>query len=424
MTALPELATKRLLNDLQVIVASVPGSGDEMAVGWVLRYGSAFDPAGKGGLAYVVSGMLGKATLDRTSEDIQTELSLLGAELEVLCDWDRLAVVLRGHSSTFERSLLLLYQIIGEAQFLEADLEEVKQERMRQLDGPEDPRQRIRGLFEEELFSGTTFGRPQRGSRATLGNISLGDVKHYYNRFFSSNEAALVVAGNVPGDQVLQKTARIWGVWVRKDPVPFTFLPPRPPAVREVLLDDDPQSPAAQFILGSLCPSRGDTGYGAAKLAGSILQERLTKSLPTALVTVGLDARRMPGPFYIQAQAAADQAADQIRQILEAVEAVRGAGVTPDELESAKSRWIQEFRDGIRTPEGICRALLDAELYRLGTNYMALFEDLVRRTDTGAVQQASKEWFLPGGVLLSIRGPAASLRTSLATFGSLREATP
>src|SRR5512136_185350 len=59
---LPEVATKRLLNDLQVIVASGQHLGEGMTIGLVLRYGSAFDPADKGGLANLLTRMLGKAT--------------------------------------------------------------------------------------------------------------------------------------------------------------------------------------------------------------------------------------------------------------------------------------------------------------------------------------------------------------------------
>ncbi len=395
-----------------------------MTLGWVLRYGSAFDPAGKGGLTYLLSQILGKATLDKTSKDIQSELNLLGAELQVQSDWDRIVILLRGHSATFERALLLLYQIVGEAQFLQEDLDAARAERLSQLEGPEDPRQRVRSQFEIELFSGMTYGRSPRGSRDTLENIILGDLKRFYSRYFSSNEAALVIAASAPAEVVLQKAARIWGVWVRKEAVPFTFLPPRAPASRSVVFEDDPQSPAAQFALGSLCPSRGDSAYGAVMLASRVLQERLTRALPTSLLTVSLDARRMPGPFYIQGQAAADQAVEQILKVLETVEELKTSGISTEELQAAQARWIQDFQQGIGSSDSVCNYLLEAEVYRLGTNYIAMFEDAVRRYDPDAVRQAAKEWLLPDGLLLLVRGPAVSLKPGLSALGNLRQSAP
>jgi zinc protease len=423
--ALPELASKRLLNDLQIIVARMPQPAEEMTIGWLLRYGAAFDPAGKSGLAWVASQMLGRATLDRSAKNIRDELDLLQARLEVQCDWDRIAILLHTRGAWFERALLLLYQIVGEAVFLQEDLDRVKAERLSRLGEPEDPRQAVRSSFERELFSGTTYGRPMRGTAETMGNIALGDLRNFYDRFFSPNEAALVIVGSMQAEAILPKATRIWGVWVRKEPVPFTFLPPRPPVSRRAILEDDPQSPAAQFILGSIWPRRGETVDYAARIAARVLEERLTRALPTSLLTVGTEGRRMNGPFYVQGQAAAERAVEEIQKILETIDALKASGCTQQELEAAQTRWIEEFYAGLGSSEGVCRALMDAELYRLGTNYLAVFDDVVRRTDLDAVKQAAKEWLLRDGMLLLVRGPAASLREGLASMGvSLRESAP
>ncbi len=231
LPALPDLSSKRLLNDLQIIVARMPQPGEEMTIGWLLRYGAAFDPAGKSGLAWVASQMLGRATLDRSGQNIRDELDLLQARLEVQCDWDRIAILLHTRGIWYERALLLLYQIVGEAVFLQEDLDRVKAERLARLREPEDPRQAVRASFERELFAGTAYGSRMRGSAETLGNITLGDLRNFYDRFFSPNEAALVIVGSVPAETILPKATRIWGVWVRKETVPFSFLAPRPPAL-------------------------------------------------------------------------------------------------------------------------------------------------------------------------------------------------
>ena len=314
---LPELNSKRLLNELQVIVANPPQAGDSLTIALVVRYGGIYDPSDKGGLANLVSRMFFRASLDRTRKDLQDELSLLGATVDIACDWDGVRFTLRGHSIAVERSLLLLYQAVGEALFTEEDLAQVKAEILQQIEGPADPRQRIRQQFENALFRGTSYGRPLIGTSASVRNINIGDVRLSYRRYISPGAATLVIVGSAPPEVILQRSARIWGVWVKKDEVPFTFLPPTVPAARTILAEDDPVSPAAQFILGGLWPRRDDPAFYAATLAARILQERLTKALPTSLLTVAAEGRRMPGPFYIQGQAAADQAVGEIRKILE-----------------------------------------------------------------------------------------------------------
>jgi predicted Zn-dependent peptidase len=233
-----------------------------------------------------------------------------------------------------------------------------------------------------------------------------------------------VLAGALPADVVLQKASRIWGVWVRADETPFAFLPPQKPAGRVIHLDDEAASPAAQMIAGNLWPSREDRDYYAATLAARILQERLTKSLPTSLVTVASAGRRMSGPFYIQAQAAAEQAVSEFKKISDVVDAFKESGATAEELSQAKKRWIDEFNSSFRTTDGICRSILTAELYRLGTNYAVSVPEFVLRTDAEALTLAARDWIFPGGLLLYIRGPASILKPALDSLGTVHPAAP
>ena len=133
-------------------------------IGLVVRYGSAFDPAEKGGVAYLLSRMFLKATADKSLKDIQGELEYLGATVEVSCDWDGFRFLLTGPVSKLERSLLFLYQIVGEARFEEADFAAIKQSLLEDFQKSPDPRKRIHDQLERSLFSGTTYGRSMIGS--------------------------------------------------------------------------------------------------------------------------------------------------------------------------------------------------------------------------------------------------------------------
>jgi zinc protease len=423
---LPELSTKRLMNDLQVSVAATPSLGDSMAIGLVLRYGASFDPlyADKGGLASLLSKMFMKATIDMTSKDIQDELAAVGATIEISCGWDGFRFLLRGQSSRLERSLLLLYRIVGEAQFNDSDFAAVKQSVIQSLQNPPDPRQEIHSQLENVLFNGTTYGRPIQGTPGSVSKITVGDVRLFYQKYFSPSEASLVIVGNVAPSLVLQRASRIWGVWVRNDDVPFTFVSPRPPSGRKILIEDDPGSPAAQFILGNLFPRRQDPAYVNAILAAGVLQERLTKALPTSLLTVGDDGRRIASLFFIQGQAAADQTVDQIVRIEKAAEEIRSSLVSNDELAAAQKRLIDEFNRELVTTDGICSIMLDSELYHLGSNYAAGYPEMIRRCDAAALKQAANDYIFPGGLVLLLRGPAATLKPTFEHLGAVEVLTP
>jgi predicted Zn-dependent peptidase len=232
------------------------------------------------------------------------------------------------------------------------------------------------------------------------------------------------IVGNVPPAEVLRKASRIWGIWVRKDLIPFTFVPPGKPAGRQILLEDDPDSPAAQFIIGSLFPPRQEPEYVNARLAVHILQDRLTKLLPTSLVTANNEGRRLASPFYIQGQAAAEQAIEEIQKIQDAVREMKSTPVSKEELEAAKQRLIGEFNSQMASADGLCNILLDSELYHLGNIYMALFPDQVNRCDANSIRQAAMDWILPGGEIILMRGPSDVLKPRLSSLGTVEDLNP
>lgn len=420
----PELSTKRLLNGLQVIVAPTPGPDDSMAIGLTVRYGSAFDGARKGGLANLLSRMFMKATIDKTGGEIQDELSYLGASLEVQCNWDGFRFLMKGKGATFERSLLLLYQVVCEAQFTGEDLSVEKQELIRELQQSSDPRRRIREQFERVLFRGTTYGRSPKGIPEIIKGMTPGDLRYFHRRHFSPGDASLLVVGNVPPEQVLQKASRIWGLWVRKDRIPFTFTPSREPVEDIHLIEDDPGSPAVQFILGNIALERQNPLFGDALLATRILQERLKELLPTSLLTVGLEGRRMPGYFFIQGQAAAEEAVEQILNIQKAVEEMKRVPVSAEELARAQNRIIEEFNEKLKTAEGLCRIMMESELYFLGGNYASTYPDRIRNCDANSVRQAARDRFLPGKKVMILRGPVNELVPALERIGEFKRLLP
>lgn len=421
---LPETNTKRLLNGLQIIVAPTPYLGESMAIGLVVRYGSAFDMRNKGGVAYLLSRMFMKATVDKTGGDIREELANLGATLDVACDWDGFRFMLKGDSASFERALLLLYQVVCEARFPEEALADAKTELMKELRQSADPRTRIHEQFEKVLFRGNTYGRSLKGIPEIVNTISEGDLRYFYRRHFSPGDASLLVSGNVPEEQVLQKATRIWGLWVRKDRIPDTFAPAREPDEDIYFIEDDPGSEAVQFIMGNFSPERFNPVFGDVILAARILRERLRNLLPTSLLTVGLEGRRMPGSFYVQGQAAAGDAVEQILKIMNAMEEMKRVPVSAEEMAGTQNRIIEEFNSELKTADGLCRILLDAELFRLGSNYATAFPDRIRGSDVNAVRQAARDYFLPGKKILILRGPVNAMKSELGRLGEFKRLLP
>jgi hypothetical protein len=114
----------------------------------------------------------------------------------------------------------------------------------------------------------------------------------------------------------------------------------------------------------------------------------------------------------------------EIRTTLDLVEAFKVSAIAPEELAEAQTRWIKEFDDTLTSADGICKSIMDSELFRLGTNYAAAFPDFVHRAGADMVKEAAKEWVFPGGVVILVRGPSAVLKADLETLGTVRPIAP
>jgi zinc protease len=423
-----DFKSKTLLNNLNIYVTVTPHLGEQMTIGLAIRYGAAFDLEEKGGLANILSRMLTRDVNNKRSKELES----LGATLEIHSDWDCFRFILKGQSAKVEQSLSLLSQIVAEAQFSEEDFTAVKQQVLQEIQRPLDQRRKIRAQFESILYKGVpAYGRPILGTVKTVKTCTVGDVRYFYHKFFIPDEAALVVVGNMDVSLVLQKVPRIWGSWVRNDPTLPTFVNPKQPAGQQVYLEDDPDSPAAQFLVGSLFPRRTPSmkdyrsyrTYFYALVVSHILQDRLNKQLPTSLLTVGHEGRQMEGPFYIQGQAGAEQAVEQIRKILDEIGNLKNSPVADVELLSAQKSLIEEFSSLFNNTEGICKVMLDAELYHLGENYSVKFRSWILECNADVVKQVANEWMLPGAIIV-VRGPAAILKSALEPLDSSNATKP
>ena len=93
-------------------------------------------------------------------------------------------------------------------------------------------------------------------------------------------------------------------------------------------------------------------------------------------------------------------------------------------MEAAKGQLIEEFNRRMSSVEGICNLMLDSELYHLGSIYMAMYPDQVRRCNADAIRQTAVNWILPGGEILLMRGPADTLKPELGSLGTIQELIP
>jgi zinc protease len=269
--------------------AAVPPSvvlpaNDEPAVAlaaW-FRVGSADDPRGKEGLAWLTAQMVSRAaTTDHRYDEILTLLYPLAATYEASVDREMTVISGRASTSDSPEFLDLFSAAFTRPKFDAGDFERLRTEGVAFLE------KSLRYALDEELgkailndalFRGTPYAHTVNGTVAGLKAIKLEDVKAFWKEHYAADRVVYGLAGGwtdalrsgLEGTRAQLPAAAA----AATDPV----LTPPAPQGRKVALVNKPGADASISIGALIDVKRGDPDFAALYLTASWLGEHRNSS--------------------------------------------------------------------------------------------------------------------------------------------------
>ncbi|WP_199500259.1 M16 family metallopeptidase [Methylovirgula sp. 4M-Z18] len=354
----PAISSFFLANGMQVVV--IPDHRAPVATHMVwYRNGSADDPAGKSGIAHFLEHLMFKGTAKHPMGEFSNVVAELGGQENAFTSNDYTAYfqrLPREHLKTameFEADRMTGLVLTDEVVNPERDV--VLEERRMRTDS--DPGAQLSEAVQAALFVHHPYGKPIIGWNHEIEGLSREDALAYYRRFYTPENAILVIAGDVGEAEVRELAEDTYGRIAARGDAPKRARPqePEPRAHRLVTLNDEKvEQPNQQRIY--LTPSYATAASGEAEalevlahLLGGGQTSRLYKALVLdQKVAVGagayymgtaLDATR----FYLYATpapgvslATLDKAMDDA--LAEAAE----TGFDPADITRAKTRLVAD----------------------------------------------------------------------------------
>ena len=254
------------------------------------------------------------------------------------------------------------------------------------------------------------YSWPVIGSMADLSAASVEDVKDFFRRYYTPNNATLVVAGDVKPDDVRAHVRKYFSDIPRgpvlERPVPAPF------SVRDtaIVLEDRVQLPRLYLNWHTVKGWHGDDA--ALDIAAYVLAGSRTSRLTQALVYNGeiatnvnsyQDGKRLDGDFSVVATARPGRGLDTLRTVIDAELARLAAeGPTARELEQARNATEAAFLRGIEQVGGKADRL-NAYYYQTGTpdSFQADL-DRYRAVTAADVQRVAKQYLRTSRVMASV----------------------
>jgi zinc protease len=352
-----EVTRESLLNGMHVISLGRT-SNTTIKIDLVVKGGAKFDLAGKTGLA-----KLTQETLLAVNPNLKAELESLNAEIDWGVDLDKTWF----HIETPLASMDTVLEIVGRLLVVENirpdALKRAQEEHVNRIKAKEiSPAERADDSFMKALFGDHPYGHNIDGTAESVTAIKLGDVYDYLKRFYISNNAFVVITGNITSDRALRPFKTYFGGWIKGQVVPATFRPPRQVARLNLVKVEAPDLPKVEIRGGVLGVKYTDPDYLFTEALALVLSSRMNRNASgCALKSM---QRVLPGPFFFSASVPAEEAPAFSRALTEIFTSITTAPISPEELAAAKTALTNEYSS--RPPEIY---LLEIEAYSLPRNF-------------------------------------------------------
>ncbi|HET7718242.1 MAG TPA: pitrilysin family protein [Bauldia sp.] len=354
------------------------------------KAGAADERPGESGIAHFLEHLMFKGTRNHPEGEFSKAVNSVGGNENAFTTDD----VTVYHQTVAKQHLPLMMEfeadrmanlVLSDAA-VKTERDVILEERRSRIDS--DPRAQLGEAVRATLFQNSRYGVPTIGWAHEMAELDLADAVSWYDRYYTPNNAVVIVAGDVTEAEVRQLADATYGKVARRfDPPPrLRATEPEPRAARTVTLSD-PQVTQSSMQRVYLAPSyvTGKPGEGEAlDLLAEILGGGTTSRLYRDLV-VGKAIAASAGAFY---------QSGTLGEAMFGFYGVPRGEATLAELETAFDAAIAELLDkGVTEAElaGAKRRLLAATVYA-EDNAEALARSLGTALATGATLQEAQNW--------------------------------
>nr|WP_236580615.1 pitrilysin family protein [Rubrivivax sp. A210] len=253
------------------------------------------------------------------------------------------------------------------------------------------------------MYQWHNYGKSTIGARSDIENVDIGRLQAFYRSHYQPDNATLIVSGKFDEAKVLTWVAQSFGALPRPQRALAPTYTLDPPQDGERLVTVKRVGGAPLIYMTYHVPAGGDPDFAAVELLSSVLgdtpggrlHKRLVEKRLAAQAFAGAWALTEPGPLILGAAIAPDQDVERARtEMAAAIDGLAGEPVTAEELERARTSWLNQWDNGFTDPERIGIELSEAVALGDWRLYF-LQRDRVRRATLADVNRVATTWLRP-----------------------------
>lgn len=379
--------------------------------------GALLDPDEKLGLADFVTSALMRGTKGRGFDKIYNELESVGASLGFSSGVHKSGFNGRSLAEDLPLLLELLSEALTAPVFPKAEVEKLRAQLLTGLSiRAQDTSDMASMVFDEILFKGHPYSRPEDGHPETIQNITRADLAKFHREYYGPRGLVIVIVGAVKAEEAVKQVKRALGGWQVKGQKEAPELPMLKPLKKTVRKHHRIAGKSqSDLVIGTNGPMRRDPEFMSASVGNNILGQfgmmgRIgevvrEKSGLAYYAYSSLSAGIGPGSWEVNAgvnpqnvKKAADLIVDELKRFVQ-------EGVTPDELADTQANFIGRLPLSLESNGGLASALINIERHDLGLDYYRRYAGLVNEVSQEDVLFAARKFIDPDTLAIAVAGP-------------------
>jgi zinc protease len=221
----------------------------------VISGGHLLDELPKAGVANLTASLLNEGTKNKTPEQLEDAIRLLGASITFYAGTDNITLRVSTLARNFEKTLGLVEEMLFEPRWDEEQYNLAKSRIINNIKRNQANPSYLASTTLNKLIYGDSniLAVESVGTEATVNSLTIDDLKNFYEKNFSPTLAQFLIVGNIDQQRVEAALAGINTKWKAKEVTLPEIKVPEVPAKSQIYFVDVPGAKQSVIYIG--CPS-------------------------------------------------------------------------------------------------------------------------------------------------------------------------
>ena len=379
------------------------------------------------GVAGMVAAVLPQGTKNRTPEELEEAIELLGSDIRMSAGREEMSVRSSTLSRNFEKTISIIKEILLEPRWDSTEFTLAKtRNRNRIIQEEAQPFIVANRIFYRLIYGPDhIFSYSVNGTKESIDKITMANLKSWYKNNFSPTVARIHIAGNVTKEQALAALRPLEKDWKATE-IKLNSTPlPESPKKSQIFFVDIPGSPQSVIFIGYPALSRDNPEF----IETDFINYRLGASSSSIFYRIlreekgftygaysSFQEMKTKAPFVAYANVRSDATFESVKIFREEMEKYRN-GISEDDLKFTRNFMIRSNAMRFETNEALADMLSTMSKYGFSDDYIKKEENVINNMTIEEHRAITQKYIVPDRMYYLVVGDAATQMKPLEKIG-------